>query len=87
MTSYYKGDLSKDLAKLLPFTLLAISITKPNFFNIGRIISQISEIPAFFNQIIIYLAFIIVLEIVLRVFEFAFSVFGINDAPKIEKED
>jgi len=85
MTSYYKGDLSKDLAKLLPLTLLAISVTKSNFFNIERVLSQITQLPNFFNQILIYLAFIVVLEIVLRFFEFIFSAFGINDTEKLGK--
>lgn len=79
MTAYYNEDLSKDLAKLVPFTLLGISIINPNFFDIGRIISQISEIPQFINQIVFYLIFIVVLEIVLRVFEFAFSIFNLRE--------
>lgn len=87
MTSYYKEDLSKELAKLLPLTLLALSITKPDFFNIERILENFSELPMFFNHILIYLAFIITLEIVLRIFEFFFSLFELGEDPKIEKED
>jgi len=87
MTAYYKGNLSKDLAKLLPFTLLAISITKPNFFDIERILVHLEQLPNFFNEISIYLAFIIVLEIVLRFFEFIFSLFGINKTPKIKDQN
>ena len=37
MAAYYKGDLSKDLAKLLPFTILGLAITSPNFFRISEI--------------------------------------------------
>ena len=79
MTSYYKEDLAKDLAKLLPFTLLAVAITKPDFFNIQRIISQVSQIPSFFSQILIYLLFIVILEIILRFFEFIFSLFNLHE--------
>jgi|TARA_Y100000310_G_scaffold112343_1_gene110829 hypothetical protein len=79
MVSYYSEDLSKDLAKLLPFTLLAISIINPKFFDMTRIFSQFSQLPGFFNEIIIYLAFIIILEIILRTFDFIFSLFGIDD--------
>jgi len=79
MTSYYNENLSKDLAKLLPFTLLAVSILNPDFFNIERIISHFSRIPEFFNQIIIYLLFIIILEIILRFFEFVFSLFDVGE--------
>ena len=79
MVSYYNEDLSRDLAKLLPFTLLAISIINPKFFDMTRIFSQFSQLPGFFNEIIIYLAFIIILEIILRTFDFIFSLFGIDD--------
>ncbi|MAG78848.1 hypothetical protein CMI40_00530 [Candidatus Pacearchaeota archaeon] len=79
MVSYYSEDLSKDLAKLLPFTLLAISIINPKFFDMTRIFSQFSQLPGFFNEIIIYLAFIMILEIILRTFDFIFSLFGIDD--------
>tara|TARA_Y100000034_G_scaffold54708_1_gene67012 strand:+ start:17760 stop:18410 length:651 start_codon:yes stop_codon:yes gene_type:complete len=85
MVSYYNEDLSRDLAKLLPFTLLAISIINPKFFDINRIFNNFSEILGFFNEIIIYLAFIIILEIILRFFDFIFSLFGIEDTPKIKE--
>ena len=85
MISYYKYDLAKDLAKLLPFTLLAISITKPGFFDVGRIITNISQLPVFFNEIFYYLIFIIILEIILRTFEMVFSLFGLEEEEEVEK--
>ena len=79
MTAYYKEDLAKDLAKLVPFTLLGVSLINPNFFNFQRILSQVSQIPQFFDKIIYYLLFIIILEIVLRLFDFIFSLFNLDD--------
>ncbi|MFH1787713.1 MAG: hypothetical protein ABH811_02910 [archaeon] len=84
MTSYYNEDLAKDLAKLLPFTLLAISITNPNFFDIQRILSHFNKIPGFFNEIIVFLIFIIALEMILRFFSFIFSLFGLEEEPESE---
>jgi|SRR3989344_51061 len=75
MTSYYSYDLSKDLAKLLPFTLLAISMINPNFFDTQRIFTQLNEIPLFLDNILFYLIFIIGLEILLRFFDFIISLF------------
>ncbi len=86
MACYYKEDLAKDLAKLLPFTLLAISLVNPNFLDFNRILGNIAQLPSFFNQIIIYLAFIVLLEIVLRFFDFIFSLFGIEE-PNSESQD
>ncbi len=79
LTAYYNEDLSKDLAKLIPFTLLGVSIINPNFFNVSRILGQITEIPQFASHIVSYLIFIVALEIVLRIFEFAFSIFNLRD--------
>ena len=86
MTSYYKEGLAKDLAKLLPFTLLAISLLNPNFFDIERILSHFSSLPLFFNKILIYLLFIIILEMILRFFDFIFSLFGLEEVPKTEED-
>jgi len=87
MTSYYKEDLSKDVAKLLPFTLLAISILTPGFFNTERIFTQFSIIPQFFGNIVHYLVFIIFLEIILRFFDFIFSLFGLEEHSKEKEEE
>jgi len=65
--SYYKEDLSNDLAKLIPFALLAISLVDPNFFSIGTTVSRFSEIPNLWSQILQFLIFSIVLEWILRI--------------------
>jgi len=78
MTSYYSTDLSIEIAKLFPLNLLALSMITQNFFSIERVINQLSQIPSFFSNILIYLAFIIALEIILRFFEFIFSLFGLE---------
>ena len=51
VTSYVSENLSRDLAKMIPFTLLAIAITKPNFFDVSALISRFSEIPSLFSNI------------------------------------
>lgn len=81
MTAYYKEDLAKDLAKLIPFTLLAISMTKSGFFDFPAILSKFTQLPLFFANILSYLAIIIVLEIILRSFDLIFSLFGLEEEP------
>jgi hypothetical protein len=78
MTSYYKEDVSKEVAKLFPYTLLAVSMTKANFFNFERILENITQIPSFYHNIVYYLAFIIILEIVLRAFDMIISLFHLE---------
>ncbi len=79
MTAYYKEDLSQEIAKMLPLTLLAITVLNPINFSdtqyIERIFSHFSSIPAFFSQILTYLIFIVFIEAVLRFFDFIFSLF------------
>ena len=86
MTSYYNEDLSRDIAKLLPFTLLAISLLNPGFFDVGRIITQFNELKNLIGLAFNYLGFIIILEIILRLFDFMFTFFGLEDDDVEEKE-
>ncbi len=79
MTSYYNEDVSRELAKFLPLTLLAVSMTKPDFFNFERILGQIAQLPQFFSNIMTYLIFIVLIEIILRFFEFLFGLFGLTN--------
>jgi len=79
LACYYKEDLAKDLAKLLPFTLLSVALLNQTSFNFERILANFSTIPEFFNKILIYLLFIIILEIILRFFDFIFSLFGLEE--------
>ncbi len=89
MVSYYKESLSQEIAKLLPLTLLAVSVLDPNLFSetlyLERVFSQINQIPDLTANILSYLGFIIILEIILRFFDFIFSLFGIEEIQE-EKE-
>ena len=70
MTSYISQNLSKDLAKMLPFTFLAIAITQPGFFEIAPLVARISEIPSLFSNLPYYLIFIVAIELIMRCIEF-----------------
>jgi len=87
LSCYYKEDLAKDLAKLIPFTLLAVSLLSQDFFNFGRILNNFSLIPSFFDKILIYLIFIMILEVVLRFFDFIFSLFSLEKVEEKVKEE
>ncbi len=82
-TAYYKESLSQDIAKLLPFTLLGVAVLNPNNFTqfhyLENIFTQFNLIPNFFGDILYYLVFIIILEAVLRFFDFIFSLFGLEE--------
>jgi hypothetical protein len=89
MTAYYREDLSKDLAKLLPFTLLGVSITQSGAFSFGKIITHLFAIPEFFNYIAVYLLFIMSIEFILRAIEFVFMASGLyeeKDEEEVKEE-
>ena len=68
ITSYFNENLSKDLAKMVPFTLIAVVLTTPDFWNLSTTISRISQLPQFFSSSIYYLIFIFAFEALLRLF-------------------
>ncbi len=89
MVSYHNEDLARDVAKLIPFTLLATSLLQPNFFSVDRILGHVSQIPAIFGNVFTYLFFIVILEIVLRMLDFVINLFGFeyNIKKKEDEED
>ena len=66
ITAYISEDLSKDLAKILPFTVLGLFILEPGFFNIESMFAKISQIPGLFSNIVIFIIFIFIVEFILR---------------------
>lgn len=86
ITSYYKEDLSRELAKLLPLTLLAVAITQ-GLINFEKILSQISIIPSFFSSIWIYLLFILTVECLLRTLDIFFSLTGLSNSEEADSEN
>lgn len=81
MTAYipkYGENLSKEIAKLVPFTFLGVAITRTGFFSQGSLIEHLGQLPQFFGDIPSYLGFIILLEIILRFFDFIFSITGLQ---------
>ena len=91
ITAYIPGygeALSREMSKLLPLTLLALALLTPDFFDVERILGNIAHIEEFFSLILSYLAFIIILEILLRFFELFLDLLGLKDtADKEEKEE
>jgi len=67
VTSYLSQKLSQDLAKMLPLTLLGLSIIDSGFFDLSMFVTRISEIPSLLTHIPIYLIFIIILELIMRI--------------------
>lgn len=84
--SYFSEDLSKDIAKIFPFTLLAVFIINPSFISSQSLISRIEDFSSLIGPISSYLLFAIALEIIMRLLYF-FSYQVWQNKEEIEKEE
>ena len=67
VTAYYDEDLSKDLAKMLPFALLGIFLVDMSYFSQVDSIALVLQLPVVWRTMVIYLIAIVLLEFILRV--------------------
>jgi hypothetical protein len=85
ITSYYKEDLSRDLAKTLPLALLAIALTDPNFFSFDLVWGRVETVSIFIPKMIAYVLFTISIEWILRVMLFVKrKIFGLFKQADLE---
>ncbi len=87
LAAYYRETFSKDLAKLIPLTFLTFAITNLRTLNLNGILLHLQEVPNFFSQVFVYFIFIFGMELLLRVFDFLFSLFGLEDVGEEVKKD
>lgn len=66
VTAYYSEELSRDLAKMIPFALLGIFLIDSSYFTVGGALETIKEIGGLITSLVSYLIFIVILEFILR---------------------
>ena len=66
VTSYYKEDLARDLAKILPFAVLSALLINASFSSISESLGRLRGAGDYSETIFYYLVFLIALEFVLR---------------------
>jgi len=67
ITAYYTEDLSKDVAKMLPFAILGVFLIDSSYFSIETVGQRINMLPKNINAIIQFLILIILVEWILRI--------------------
>jgi FtsH-binding integral membrane protein len=65
-TSYYHEDLSRDLAKMLPFAMLGVFVVDLSYFSMESSVASLWQIFDRLDIVVYYLGFIIFLEFILR---------------------
>jgi len=64
--AYYSENLSQELAKMLPLTLLAIFLVDASYFSLDNSVAILRTLPSLWEIIVYYLLLIVFLEIVFR---------------------
>ena len=67
ITAYYNEDLSKDLAKMVPFALLGILLVDYSYIVLADVWQIFIQIGAYWKFLFYYLILAMVLELVLRI--------------------
>lgn len=67
VAAYYNEDLSRDLAKILPFAVLGIFIIDASFFTVEDSLAVLREANSQREVIFYYFVFLVALEFVLRI--------------------
>ena len=66
VTAYFNEDLSRDLAKILPFAVLAIFLIDGSYFDIRESMDILNDAFDHSERIFYYLVFLIAIELALR---------------------
>ena len=66
LAAYYHEDLSRDLAKILPFAVLGIFIIDASFFTIEDSLAMLQDANNQREAIFYYFAFLVALEFIMR---------------------
>lgn len=64
MAAYYNEDLAKDLAKLLPFSMLGVFLLSPTFFTIDEVRQRLTEFPQFIIMMAVFIILAVIIEVV-----------------------
>ena len=84
VTAYYNEDLSKDLAKILPFAVLGIFLINASFFRVSDSLEVLKEAKDYTENILYYLVFLIAVEFALRLIV-GFSMFLVSVKDRLLK--
>jgi len=88
ITAYYTEELSKDVAKMLPFAILGIYLIKPTFFTLGYIINRAAQLPENINIVLQFILLIILVEWILRIaLTIRYAIFPKKEKPQPDQSE
>lgn len=88
ITAYYTEELSKDVAKMLPFAILGIYLIKPTFFTLDYIINRAAQLPENINIVLQFILLIILVEWILRIaLTIRYAIFPKKEKPQPDQSE
>ena len=79
ITAYISEELSGEVAKVFPLTILAMFIVDPNLLNAESLLNKITQIPSMFNNVLIFIVFIFIIEFALRLLSEIYEFYHSDD--------
>ena len=73
VSSYVSEELSRDMAKIIPFGLLAFFLIEPGFFSLTTLVGRFLEIPVLIGTLPYFLIFIVVVEFIVRILNLSYN--------------
>lgn len=86
ITAYYNENLSQDLAKMIPFALLAVFLVDISYFSIADSITVAKQMVSMWKYLVYYLLFVTALEFVLRIVHAIATLFILKEVAKTKDE-
>ena len=80
IAAHYNNDLSRDLAKMIPFAFLGVYVVDMKILSVNAIVTRGLEFLSMIEQMLFFLLFIVVLELALRIIQ------SVINAVKTKKE-
>ena len=77
--AFYKEDLSKDLAKMMPFALLGVFLVDITYFSTSESLNSIIQLPSYWKLFAYYLLILIIIEFSLRLLFVILKLFNKNE--------
>ena len=91
VAAYYNEELSQEVAKLIPFTVLAVFLMDFSYFSVNQSLDAAKNMLLSWESLLYYLLFVIILEAVLRFILFSYTKIkysvGYDESPKPVKAD
>ena len=66
VAAYYNEELSRDVAKILPFAVLGLFLIDASFFEVSKSLNVLKSVDDYRESILYYMLFIVALEFTMR---------------------